>query len=259
MSATTGRPSWEARLAWSPRIRRRRSSRPPCAASSRCRSRSAASRRLRAPPPWRGMPFAGSRAGFLRWALASEAALAPPAAGLFGLGGLGPAPVGVKAAGAQLAGQGVDLRAGSGHEVPLDAEAPPKASRRRSGSSPALEVRDLWVELDHGAGPRDVLRGIDLVLDSGERVALMGRNGAGKTTLLRAAAGLVTPARGRISTHRGCALLAQSPGDLLVRERVADELPGEAGRQPLDLVGLQLAVESEPRHLSRGARQALGA
>ena len=63
----------------------------------------------------------------------------------------------------------------------------------------------------------------------GERVALMGRNGAGKTTLLRAAAGLVEPARGRISAPRGCALLAQSPGDLLVRERVADELPGEAG------------------------------
>ncbi len=57
----------------------------------------------------------------------------------------------------------------------------------------------------------------------------MGRNGAGKTTLLRAAAGLVDPARGRVSAPRGCALLAQSPGDLLVRERVADELPGEAG------------------------------
>jgi energy-coupling factor transporter ATP-binding protein EcfA2 len=204
-----------------------------------------------------GIAFDGSPAEFLQWALASDAALATPAARLFDLAGLGPAPVGVKAARAQLAGQGVDLRAGSGHEVPSDAEAPPKASRRRSGSSPALEVRDLWVELDDGAGPRDVLRGIDLVLDSGERVALMGRNGAGKTTLLRAAAGLVTPARGRISTHRGCALLAQSPGDLLVRERVADELPGEAGRRALAWVGLEWAAEADPRDLSGGERQRL--
>ena len=96
------------------------------------------------------------------------------------------------------------------------------------------------MELDDGRGPRDVLRGIDLSLEQGERVALMGRNGAGKTTLLRAAAGLVEPARGRISAPRGCALLAQSPGDLLVRERVADELPGEAGERGAGLGGARV-------------------
>ena len=85
----------------------------------------------------------------------------------------------------------------------------------------------------------------------------MGRNGAGKTTLLRAAAGLLEPVRGRISAPRGCALLAQSPGDLLVRERVADELPGEAGRQALASVGLEWAAEADPRDLSGGERQRL--
>ena len=72
------------------------------------------------------------------------------------------------------------------------AEAEPPRGRRP-------QVSDLWVELDDGRGPRDVLRGIDLSLDRGERVALMGRNGAGKTTLLRAAAGRLEPVRGRIS------------------------------------------------------------
>ena len=85
----------------------------------------------------------------------------------------------------------------------------------------------------------------------------MGRNGAGKTTLLRAAAGLVDPVRGRISAPGGCALLAQSPGDLLVRERVADELPGQAGLQALASVGLGWAAEADPRDLSGGERQRL--
>jgi energy-coupling factor transport system ATP-binding protein len=200
--------------------------------------------------------FDGAPGDFLQWALAGDGTLATPAARLFDLAGLRPAPVGVKAARAQLAGYGVELSAGAGGETAVDAEAPPKAGDRRR-RSPTLEVADLWVELDDGGGSRDVLRGIDLVLEPGQRVALMGRNGAGKTTLLRAAAGLVKPARGRMSAPRGCALLAQSPGDLLVRERVADELPGEAGRQALASVGLEWAAEADPRDLSGGERQRL--
>jgi energy-coupling factor transport system ATP-binding protein len=113
------------------------------------------------------------------------------------------------------------------------------------------------VALDAGEGQRDVLRGIEVTIGRGERVALMGRNGAGKTTLLRAAAGRLEPVRGRISAPGGCALLAQSPGDFLVRERVADELPGEAGHRALASVGLDGAEDADPRDLSGGERQRL--
>ena len=74
-----------------------------------------------------------------------------------------------------------------------------------------------------------MLKGIELKVDRGERVALMGRNGAGKSTLLRTAAGLVEPVRGKVEAPGGMALLTQNPSDYLVRERVGDELPGEAG------------------------------
>jgi energy-coupling factor transport system ATP-binding protein len=42
-----------------------------------------------------------------------------------------------------------------------------------------------------------------------------------------------------------------------VRERVAEELPGEAGRQALAAVGLQWATDADPRDLSGGERQRL--
>jgi len=60
-----------------------------------------------------------------------------------------------------------------------------------------LEVSGL--EARYGRIP--ALQGIDLRVDAGELVALVGANGAGKTTLLRALSGVV-PASGRISFQK---------------------------------------------------------
>ena len=53
-------------------------------------------------------------------------------------------------------------------------------------AEPVLELNKVTA----GYGPTHVLRGIDLRLDRGERLAVIGRNGAGKTTLLNTAMGL---------------------------------------------------------------------
>ncbi len=120
-----------------------------------------------------------------------------------------------------------------------------------------MTARNLWVELTPGDEPRDVLKGIDLTIRRGERVALMGRNGAGKSTLLRTLAGLVDPVRGKAEVPGGIALLSQNPSDYLVRERVGEELPGEAGMAALRTVGLEGAIDADPRDLSGGERQRL--
>ncbi len=58
-----------------------------------------------------------------------------------------------------------------------------------------LEVRDLQVHY----GPIQAVRGIDLDVEQGKIVALLGANGAGKTTTLRAISGVIKPSGGTIT------------------------------------------------------------
>jgi len=57
-----------------------------------------------------------------------------------------------------------------------------------------LEVQAL----ETGYGKAQVLFGVDLEVEAGELVALLGANGAGKTTLLRALSGLLRPWKGSV-------------------------------------------------------------
>jgi energy-coupling factor transporter ATP-binding protein EcfA2 len=215
--------------------------------------------------------FNGDPGSFLAWAQGADQALETPAARLFSLLGIGPLPVGVRDARRALASTAaVDgeeagpLRTSCTFSSPTSrrqqpASAPKKLREEgpRLPSTTAVRARDLWIELTRDDSPHDVLRGIDLAVYGGEQVALMGRNGAGKSTLLRTLAGLQEPIRGKIEIPRNIALLTQNPGDYLVRERVGDELPGDAGRGALRLVGLEHAIDSDPRDLSGGERQRL--
>jgi energy-coupling factor transport system ATP-binding protein len=210
--------------------------------------------------------FDGSSRGFLQWAQENDTALETPAARLFSLVGIEPLPVGVRDARRTLVGgaeagppltqlfpkEGQWLSPGGGF-----GKSTSRSEGPRLRSNEALICRDLWVELNPGSGPRDVLKGIDLSVQRGERVALMGRNGAGKSTLLRAAAGLTEAVRGKLRVPDGIALLTQNPSDYLVRERVGEELQGEAGAAALRVVGLEHAVDADPRDLSGGERQRL--
>jgi energy-coupling factor transport system ATP-binding protein len=186
-------------------------------------------------------------AEFLGWAAGARPALATPAARLFSLAGLTPLPVSVKEARSGLA------RAGLLPEPGWTGDRGQGTGRRRLRArrpAVAAEARGLWHELRDGPA---ILAGVDLRLEPGERVALMGRNGAGKSTLLRHLKGLMAPTRGRVDASGEVALLLQNPGDFLVHDRVRDEASAAAVAR----AGLEARAQAHPRDLSGGERQRL--
>jgi energy-coupling factor transport system ATP-binding protein len=207
---------------------------------------------------------------FLAWAARDAPALETPGARLLARAGLAPPPAGVKEARATLRAAGALPAPGDPPPTAqkelfpptLEAAAPPSSppsARRgpiarlradRGRARAALELKRLWCEPREGAA---ILRAVDLRLQPGERVALMGRNGAGKSTLLRHAAGLERPTRGGVEAAGRVALLLQNPNDYLVHERVAEEASPEA----LAAAGLTAHAERHPRDLSGGERQRL--
>jgi energy-coupling factor transporter ATP-binding protein EcfA2 len=146
---------------------------------------------------------------------------------------------------------------------------PAPTSRRQ------VDVRRLVVRY----GETIALREVDLRVDAGEVVALMGRNGAGKSTLLTSLVGMTRPSAGTVTVGgaqphllkprdlvRHVGLVPQEPGDLLYADTVRDEC-GQADQDAGATAGTALELlarfapgidpDRHPRDLSEGQRLSL--
>src|SRR6202158_5552902 len=131
--------------------------------------------------------------------------------------------------------------------------------------------------LTHWFGSEVALESVDLAVDVGEHMAVLGENGAGKTTLLRILATATRPTSGRLEImgldafrerrrlRRRIGYVAHAPGlypalsalenleFFCTRQGVGRERAGEA----LDLAGLGEVAGRPAGLLSRGMQQRL--
>jgi energy-coupling factor transport system ATP-binding protein len=138
------------------------------------------------------------------------------------------------------------------------------------------------VSFSYVGGAR-ALDSIDLKVEAGEFLAIVGQNGSGKTTLAKHIVGLLLPAAGRVTidgkdrtqmrpaeTAREVAYVFQNPDHQIFAATVEDEVafgPRNFGLaddeirrrcdEALDAVGLQNERQSDPFLLSKGERQRL--
>jgi NitT/TauT family transport system ATP-binding protein len=146
-------------------------------------------------------------------------------------------------------------------------------------TEPLISVRALSKSFAGPDGrPVPVLDGINLAVEEGEFVALLGRSGSGKSTLLRCIAGLIAPTDGQVlfrgqpvtGSNRETTMVFQTFALLpwltvqqnvelgLEARGVAPAERSERALRAIDLVGLDGYESAYPKELSGGMRQRVG-
>jgi NitT/TauT family transport system ATP-binding protein len=147
----------------------------------------------------------------------------------------------------------------------------------RQGGRPAIQVRSLAKSYTTMEGSLDAIAEIDLTVDRGEFVSIIGVSGCGKSTLLRIVGGLLEPTRGQVdigglppreAQHKKDLGFVFQDAALLPWLSVVDnvELPLRVNRRAnrprprgteelLELVGLHRFRDAFPHELSGGMQQ----
>lgn len=153
-----------------------------------------------------------------------------------------------------------------------------------SSHSPVLECRHLAKSFTEASSRLDVLTDVNLTVNLGDRIAIVGVSGSGKTTLLQLLGGLDVPSAGTVSiAGQDVAQLSEKARGMLRNEalgfvyqfhhllpefsalenvampllirRMPVELAKQAAQEILTRVGLGARLTHRPAQLSGGERQ----
>ncbi|MEV4562129.1 ATP-binding cassette domain-containing protein, partial [Nonomuraea sp. NPDC049419] len=136
----------------------------------------------------------------------------------------------------------------------LRTEAGPTAADIPAGDElPAIELHDVWFR--YPGAEEDVLKGLNLRIRSGERLALVGVNGAGKSTLVKLIAGILRPTAGKVIVN-GVDLAARSDEELAGWQRRLAPVPQDFLRLPSTAIdNVVLASPHDERLVAETAAQ----
>jgi putative ABC transport system ATP-binding protein len=76
--------------------------------------------------------------------------------------------------------------------------AAPANGSHKNGNTHLIDLRNVVKQYDTAAGPFTALRGIDLQVEKGEFVSVVGRSGSGKSTLINMMTGIDRPTSGEV-------------------------------------------------------------
>jgi branched-chain amino acid transport system ATP-binding protein len=118
-------------------------------------------------------------------------------------------------------------------------------------TSPILDIQGLHA----GYGEAEVLRGIDLAVDAGEIVAVLGSNGVGKSTLNRAISGILRASAGSIRFD-SAAIEHENPAAIVARGLIHVPegrriFPNLSVRENIDLGSYRRATERRAQNRER--------
>ncbi|MEY3734997.1 MAG: hypothetical protein RLZZ624_55 [Cyanobacteriota bacterium] len=159
----------------------------------------------------------------------------------------------------------------------LSTHAPGDQTHRAPESQPLLRFNQLGMAYATPSGPYPVLEGINLEVQTGEFICVIGHSGCGKSTLLNMVSGFAKPTSGDVLLH-GQPILRPGPDRMVVfqgyallpwlsaydnvhlaidsvKPQLSEREKREIAMEHLELVGLTAAADKLITQLSGGMKQ----
>ena len=119
-------------------------------------------------------------------------------------------------------------------------------------------LNDVWFRYEKNS--KDILKGVNLEVKSGEVYSILGGNGAGKSTMLLTICKILKPYKGKLKIRKSIGMLPQNARSLFLKSTVLDDLKDVCSDKKkvdeiINLFELKDLLERHPLDLSGGEEE----